>query len=218
MGSLLLRRGELDFELIGDYATASGLGETDRLKVGTDTPGSAQCLILALVNERTSGPMEAVLAELQAGRHLMTIGRPTSGRTASYRSIPGFPGWYAISGEIRPASAQSLVGTGLRPFIRVETDDEDERIAYDGFDPDRPLTVLLEQAIEKDRFDEARLIRDFPHSSGFPTTPRMPPVTASTGAGEDEASAPEPEPVDEALRRAWYVIEGMRAFGRIPED
>jgi hypothetical protein len=46
----------------------------------------------------------------------------------------------------------------------------------------------------------------------------MPPVTAGTGAGDDEASAPEPEPVDEALQRAWYVIEGMRAFGRIPED
>ncbi|MEZ5278175.1 MAG: hypothetical protein R3F07_17470 [Opitutaceae bacterium] len=214
LGALLARNDRLVLDLIGDYATVAGMEATDRLTVQTEPADSSTSLVIVLVNEETGGPLEAVLAELQSRHRILSIGRTTAGLTATYRPLPGFPGWHAISGEIRPASLGSLVGIGLQPSIPVDAEAATEKEAYDRFDPEKPLQTVLEQSIEKERYDEARLLREFPH----PDTAAVPRPTARTTPTENETDNPPPPPVDQSLRRAFYVIEGMRAFGRIPED
>lgn len=217
LGSLLAGGDELAFDLIGQYTSGSGFEVTDRLVVSTDVTRSGQVTVIVLINGLTSGSLEAVLAELQAKQRILTIGTRSAGLTATYRRIPAHPGWYAINGEIKPVSTGSLVGIGLDPAIPVNVDSDDETVAYAGFDPERPLNTILEQAVEKERFDEARLLEEFsrgarPAPSRQPIEPGMDLTNADS---EDLPESIEPQPIDQALRSAFYVIEGMRALGRI---
>lgn len=216
LGSLLAGPSELSFDLIGGYADASGLEETDRLTVSTDAAQPGESTVIVLINELTSGALEAVLAELQAKRRILIIGSHTEGLTATYRRIPGYPGWFAVSGEIRPASTESLIGIGLEPDIPVEVDPDDEAVAYAVFDPEQPLGTILEQAVQKERFDEARLLEEFSRR-GAPA-PLTQPAEPDPDGPEARSEPLEPQPIDQTLRRAFFVIEGMRALGRIVED
>lgn len=220
LGSLLAGDAALGFDLIGQYARGSEFAETDRLVVSTETAPSPGATVLVLINGLTSGALEAVLAELQANNRVLTIGTRSAGLTATYRRIPAHPGWFAVNGEIRPESTGSLVGIGLDPAIQVDVDPDDETVAYADFDPDRPLNTILEQAVEKERFDEARLLEEFSRG-GRPTPSSQPNDTAIGGPvadPEEDSEIIEPQPIDRALRSAFYVIEGMRALGRIVED
>lgn len=216
LGTLLAGSDTLVFDLIGQYGSAEGLEPSDRLTVSTDTPLADETTVIVLINGLTSGPLEAVLAELQAKGRILTIGARTAGHTATYRRIPGYPGWYAVSGEIRPVTAGSLIGVGIDPAIQVEEDPEAEAAAYARFDPERPLSTILEQAVEKERFDEARLQEEFTRGGSAASSRQT--ADPESDDAEAQPDATEPELTDHALRSAFFVIEGMRALGRIVED
>jgi hypothetical protein len=213
LGALLAGSDELAFDLVGQYGPADGPGLSDRLTVANHDPDAGGATVIVLTNNLTSGPLEAVLAELQANRRILIVGTRTAGLTATHRRIPGNPGWYAVSGEIRPDSTGSLIGIGIDPAIQVETDPEAEAAAYAGFDPERPLSTILEQAVEKERFDEARLLEEF--TRGGPVSRIQATPDTVVEDSELQPEPVEPGPIDHTLRSAFYVIEGMRALGRI---
>ncbi len=215
LATLLAGEEKLVFDLLGQYATTAGMKESNRLIVATDEPSSGNPTVIVLTNRETSGPLEAILSELQAHRSIMIIGTRTAGLTAAFRRVPGNPGWYVISGEIQPASEGSLVGSGLSPDIQVEVDADDESAAYAGFDPNLPLNTILEQAVEKERFDEAHLLAEFSRIGSVQPLPQ-PTEPVDEEAAETGAET-HSRPIDQALRRSFYVIEAMRALGRIIE-
>jgi len=211
LGSTLVGPGKLTLEIIGDYGVESGIGATDVLTVQSDGSPPHPAVVIVLTNLMTSGPLEPILSELQAAQSIIGIGMRTSGGTATYRSIPGYPDWYTISGEIRSGTDGSLVDTGFSPAILVEATPDEDLAGYKGYDPNRPLSAVLEQAMEKERFDEARLQREFSQSAA---TSAQPPK----GETESEASGEEPTATDPVFRHAFFVIEGMRALGRLSAD
>ncbi|RKX32903.1 MAG: hypothetical protein DRP71_11390 [Verrucomicrobia bacterium] len=207
LGSTLVGSGNLTLEIIGDYGIESGIGDTDLLTIRSDDSPPRSAVVIVLTNGMTSGFLEPVLSELQAAHSIIGIGMQTAGRTATYRSVPGYQDWYTISGEIRSGADGSLVDTGFMPAILVEATADEDLAGYEGFDPARPLSATLEQAMEKERFDEARLQREFSRSAE-PITPTP-----------DSETASEPPPAtDPVFRHAFFVIEGMRALGRLPAD
>jgi hypothetical protein len=211
LGSTLVGQGKLTLEIIGDYGVESGIGATDILTVQSDESPPRPAVVIVLTNETTSGPLEPILSELQAAHSIIGIGMQTAGETATYRSIPGYPDWYTISGEIRSGASGSLVNSGFIPAILVEATPDEDLAGYKGYDPNRPLSAVLEQAMEKERFDEARLQREFSQSVA---TSDQPP----SGEAESEIPDEEPTATDPVFRHAFFVIEGMRALGRLPAD
>jgi hypothetical protein len=211
LGSTLVGPGNLKLEIIGDYGVESGIGSTDLLTIRSNDSATGPAVVIVLTNGMTSGPLEPVLSELQAAHRIIGIGMRTAGRTATYQSIPGYPDWYTISGEIRSGADGSLVDSGFTPAILVEATAEEDLAGYEGFDPNRRLSATLEQAMEKERFDEARLLREFSQSAEpFDPTPD----------GETESENPDevPTATDPVFRHAFFVIEGMRALGHLPAD
>jgi hypothetical protein len=211
LGSILVGPGKLTLEIIGDYGVESGIGDTDLLTIRSDDSAAEQAVVIVLTNGMTSGPLEPVLSELQAARRIIGIGMRTAGRTATYQSIPSYPDWYTISGEIRSDADGSLVDCGFTPAILVDATAEEDLAGYQGFDPGRRLSATLEQAMEKERFDEARLQREFSRS----VEPSNPTTDGGTESGDPDEV---PAPTDPVFRHAFFVIEGMRALGRLPAD
>jgi hypothetical protein len=210
-GSTLVGSKNLTLEIVGNYGVEYGIGDTDVLTIQSDNFAPRSAVVIVLTNGATLGPIEAVLAELQAARSIIGIGMRSAGHTATYRSVPGYSNWYTIRGEIRSRAAGSLVEFGFTPAILVEVTPEQDSDGYRGFDPDRPLDNVLKQAVEKERFDEARLQRQFSNSPE-PITPGL--------SSETEPKDPDVEhgAFDPVFRHAFFVIEGMRALGRLSED
>jgi hypothetical protein len=211
LGSTLVGPGKLTLDIIGDYGVESGIGATDVLTIQSDQSPPHPAVVIVLTNETTSGPLEPILSELQAAQRIIGIGMRTAGKTATYRSIPGYPDWYTISGEIRSGTGGSLVNSGFIPAILVEATPGEDLAGYEDYDPNRPLSAVLEQAMQKERFDEARLQREFSQSA--PTS--APPPSGETGSEipDEERTATDP-----VFRHAFFVIEGMRALGRLSAD
>jgi hypothetical protein len=211
LGSTLVGQGELNLGIIGDYGVESGIGSTDALTIRSDESTPHPAVVIVLTNEETSGPLEPILSELQAAQSIIGIGMHTAGQTATYRSVPGYPDWYTISGEIRSGADGSLVNSGFNPVILVDATPEEDLAGYNGYDPNRSLSAVLEQAMEKERFDEARLQREFSQSADTS-------IPLPSGEIDPEILDEEPSATDQVFRHAFFVIEGMRALGRLPAD
>ncbi|MDR2512969.1 MAG: hypothetical protein LBD01_04150 [Puniceicoccales bacterium] len=83
-----------------------------------NTPATALCVIL--VNKGTSGPIEAMLADLQSAGKVILVGSVTAGDTANYTPFKEYPSWLRIAGELQSASStQSFVGKGVEPRVSV---------------------------------------------------------------------------------------------------
>lgn len=102
--------------------------------------------VFVLVNRRTRGPIEAMLAGLQAQEAVLLIGEPTGGRTGVYSSYrgngPDAPEVFLLKGEVRPGGGESLIPLGAQPAIRVEVDPADEVAAWTRHNEGAPLESL----------------------------------------------------------------------------
>jgi hypothetical protein len=202
-----LARRPLELETVGVYPVAGAAGSSGRFRAEPRF-SNRSAPVIAIVNQETRGPIEAVLDVLQNRREIVAAGLPTPGRVATYQPIPGSPGFYVISGEIRGVSRPSLVGRGFIPAMSAVATAEEDRRGYLAFEAGRPLSELLADRVEKPRFDEARLIRHFERGLP-PTAPDDPPATEAAEAAEQRP------PVDAALQRALHLIEALRALGKV---
>lgn len=213
----LLAESEFEIILAGQEAPKS-------LPVAPAELGQARGMRVALVNRDTAGPVEAVLASLQRRGELFLVGEKTRGDTGRFRPSPEHPEWTVIDADFRPAADQSLLGLGLDPGLSVSVTPAEDAKAYTALDRGAAVSSLLDTAVEKTRFDEARLLRQ--HSqTGDDRRPRVIPLTpapappdapAQSSEGAREQALPE-TPVDRILHRAVNTMVALRALRRLPD-
>lgn len=112
----------------------------------------------------------------------------------------------------------------LSPDIAVGTTPEEDRRAYEALVKGAPLAAVVRPSVEKERYDEAAMMRD--HANGVPVPDSPPPVDAAApapaappapaaeatpGEGADKAK-PAPPPVDAVLQRAMQIYQGLKAL------
>lgn len=162
-------------------------------------PAETKRKVFVLVNRGTAGPIEAMLADLQAREKITLAGTATAGKTAVYAPLENAPQWSKISGEIRPENPpKTLLVSGAAPDLRVAVSDANDLYAWQG--------------VERGATPEAVL--------------RLPKNGAGTTAAADAAKPAEGDAVeaftgtDMTLRRAYdvlvalQVMEGMAASAR----
>ncbi|MDR2982582.1 MAG: hypothetical protein LBV12_10100 [Puniceicoccales bacterium] len=122
---------------LGDYPVPAA----EPLKVD-DTAAPAR--VVVLVNKGTAGPIEPMLADLQAKGKVILVGTATAGATARYRQLDATSGWWTISGELCTGeSKRSLVGSGVLPKVQVAVSAENDLLAWHWIERGvSPLVIL----------------------------------------------------------------------------
>jgi hypothetical protein len=108
-------------------------------------------------------------------------------------------------------SAFTLGSAGSQPSpkVVVKTDAETDRRAYDALDAGAPLGALISGKIEKERFDEATLVKEFKNGNPDAEPPPGPDPTAPKPANGPEKPAPL---VDRVLQRAVHLHRALVAL------
>lgn len=135
---------------------------------------------------------------------------------------PATPG--AVLEMIGPLVHDKLITLGVAgsqpaPRIIVKIDAKTDRQAYDAFDHGTPITELISGKIEKDRFDEAALVKDFKNGNTDAEPPSLPdPSQPDDTADSDnpaETLAKKPAPLrDHVLQRALNLQQALSALRR----
>jgi hypothetical protein len=94
-------------------------------------------------------------------------------------------------------------GHHFTPAIAVESSAADEKRAYQALDDGATVASLVADHPEKQRNDEASLMKPTPDSPGSDAAPTEPPVTSSN---------PTSPPTDAALQRAVQLFRGLKAM------
>ncbi len=151
-------------------------------------------VVLAMVNGKTAGPLEAWLEVFQEKESMLAVGTTTAGQPGIYDKYLGFPDYYIIKGELQPESG-SLVGIGLKPRFLVEVTPEQNYLAY--------------TSVERGTVDIASMLR---HDR---TTAVATP--AGTGAAATTTTTTV-EAADPVLQRAVDVVAALQVLGRVPSS
>jgi hypothetical protein len=171
-------------------------------------PASAVPRVFVLVNHATSGPIEAMLDDLQERGKIILVGSATAGRTAALAALKGHPGWQIIVGEIQLAHPRvqrpkrnpelSIVGIGVQPEVHVHATPQMELLAW--------------QRVESGE-SPAALLRSMASSVGAPSSSNSGNNTGGKNAAVSLAShhsAP-----DAPLRRAHDILTALQVMGEI---
>ncbi len=158
-------------------------------------PEPAKAPVLVIVNRRTSGPLEAVLAALQAEGKIFLIGGATAGETGVFKPLEPHAGRWAISGEILPAGGASLVGVGVSPKFPVTVTPEDEFLSWQLVERGAPLAGVLRRDSIGRTESAAALAKDAEPASG--------------------KSAAHTDATDPALQRAQDILAALQVLGGV---
>ncbi len=145
---------------------------------------------IVLINQKTSGAIEAAVDALQRTGKIVTVGTRTAGDTGSYGAIPGVEGYYVIDGEVRAMSGPSLLGVGLEPEVPVDVTAAEDFTGYQ----------LLETGYSAEAILRTRL-------------PALDPLEASEDSEEAEET-----PIDPILQRAVEVVIALQVLGKLPME
>jgi hypothetical protein len=179
-------------------------------------------LTLVLVNHGTSGPVEAVLDALQRAGEIILVGTATAGDATVFVDAPDGSGWQVRSSVLSAVRNENAAPVAVAPRMLIDVTDSDDATAYGALESGTELALLLDPPVEKPRFDEARLLRQFDDST------RRTPPPAGTGAAPSTAPAPAPAaaarangspvrpPFDRVLHRAVNTVIALEALGRLP--
>ncbi|MDB6114198.1 MAG: hypothetical protein JWQ83_1354 [Lacunisphaera sp.] len=125
---------------------------------------------------------------------------------------PGLPIPVAqVLGNMKGVFTLGIVGSHPEPTVIVKSDAATDRRAYDALEAGTPLDQLISGKVEKERFDEATLVKEFKNGNPDAEPPPGPDPTAAKPAG-----APEKVPalVDRVLQRAVHLHHGLQALRR----
>jgi hypothetical protein len=113
-----------------------------------------------------------------------------------------------------PAVTLGVPGSHPEPRVVLQTDAAHDRRAYDALDNGTAVAVLISGKIEKNRFDEATLVKEFKEGNPDPEPDPEPDPTAPAAA-DAKAEPKKPEPViDLVLQRAVDVHRALLALRR----
>ncbi len=121
----------------------------------------------------------------------------------------------ALAPGYLPAGVITLApaGTTLPADIVVDVSAEADRRAYEAYERGTALTSLVTTTTEKQRFDEAELIRrDAAEAAGKSPEPKTPPPPSR---GRGRGGQPPPPVVDSLLQRAVQLHRSLLALGRL---
>ena len=105
---------------------------------------------------------------------------------------------------------------GLTVKIPVKIDSAHDRAACDAIAAGKPLAGLIEEKVEKRRFDEARLARAHANGGGDETPAEAADNTDKPGPVDSAAQPPPEAPVkDLVLQRAVYLHRALIALGHL---
>lgn len=105
----------------------------------------------------------------------------------------------ALAGPRPGAITLGIAGSRPTPDVVVRQSPEADRAAYDAADRGTPLAALISGRLEKERYDESSLAKDFAngHHDAAPPPPPDPTAPAAT-----KANPPPAPPLDRVLQRA----------------
>lgn len=113
-----------------------------------------------------------------------------------------------------PANALTLGDASSNPAPKtiVQTTPETDRRAYDALDAGTPLEALLSGKIDKNRYDEATLVKDFTNGNHNPEPPPPP----DPAAKKSDSTPPAPPPLtDRVLQRAVHLHRTLLSLNRL---
>jgi len=159
-------------------------------------------------------------------RHTDSTAASIAALNAALDSYPKGTALYILISPATPAAVLDAVNTpasrgltvgiataNFSPKIAVKTTSEEDRRAYDAFETGTPLGELISGKIEKERFDEAMLVKEFKSGNTEPPPELSTDPTKTTGtAGEGKPAAAPPK--DRVLQRALNVQEALLALRR----
>lgn len=114
-----------------------------------------------------------------------------------------------------PLPARALVlgvdGSTPAPTVVVRGDAATDRRAYDAADGGMPLAALINGKLDKERYDEAALVREFSNGN---RDPRPPPAPNPGTTAPTDPKKPEPVPAltDRVLQRAVQLHRALLAI------
>ncbi len=155
----------------------------------------------ATATEESTTALRAVLTAHPADRRLFILISPTTPSS--------------VLEMIGPFIHEKLITIGVAgshpaPRVIVKTDAKTDRLAYDAFDHGTPIAELISGKIEKDRFDEAALVKDFKNGNSDAEPPSLPDPSQP-----DEVAAKKPAPLrDHVLQRALNLQQALSALRR----
>lgn len=204
LGSMLTRQPEMRLPVLGEYPARGADISDGALVIEGRQMRRAQPAVFTLSNHETQGPVEALLDQLKHDGEIISVGTPSAGRTAVFRQFPNLPRYYLIHGEIRAADGDSLVEEGFLPRVRVNVSAEEDLIGYSRLRDDVPLEQVVQARVAKQRFDEARLLRE---------RGALPPQEVIE---EPQPDQDDPQPaLDLILQRAINIVRALEALGEI---
>ncbi len=123
---------------------------------------------------------------------------------------PGTPPAFAAALTRPPANVLTI---GIKesvpaPAVVVAQSTAADRRAYDALDTGVPLAALVNGRLEKERYDESSLVRDFTNGNRSPAPPAGPDPTAARKTGEE----PAPHLTDRVLQRAIQLHRALLAI------
>jgi len=99
--------------------------------------------IMVLLNNKTSGPWEVQLADLQAENKITTIGTATAGNTGIYEKFWDTPTYYKLVAQKLPQNGQSILQTGLIPNISIDVRTDDDYQSYYAINKGYKVTDMI---------------------------------------------------------------------------
>lgn len=165
----------------------------------TENKDHSPPVVLALVNGQTSGPLEAWLEVFQEKESVLAVGQPTAGQPGKYEKYDSQPGYYIITGELRPESG-SLTGVGVKPRFLVEVTPQQNDVAY--------FTV------ERGTVDISNMLRH--ERTATTAAPAAATGNATSAPPATQSVTVTTEATDLVLQRAVDVVAALQVLGRVP--
>lgn len=157
------------------------------------------------------GALRELLANRAAARPLFVLLGPAT-PAALRAAIPGnAPGVLTLAAK----------DAGFAASVAIAVEPARDHAAAEALAAGRPPRELVEEKIEKDRYDEARLARDHANGRHERQTDAAAPDSDTANPAADKASKtggsfPTPPLQDILLQRAVFIHRGLLALGRIP--
>ncbi|HKB56286.1 MAG TPA: hypothetical protein VKC51_01740, partial [Lacunisphaera sp.] len=119
----------------------------------------------------------------------------------------------AIIATVAQSSALTLGASGSLPApkVIVQADAATDRRAYDALETGTPLATLISGKIEKERFDEATLVKEFKNGNPDAEPPPLPDPAAPKLATALGKTVPL---IDGVLQRAVHLHRALLALRR----
>lgn len=167
-------------------------------KATPDAPALVLDLRYATASDESVAALHASLAGHPAGTSLFVLVSPATPSALAN----------AVAGEL----TLGPTGTLPAPKVIVQTDAATDRRAFDAHESGLALADLINGKIEKDRYDEASLMKDFKSGNIAAEPPPGPDPTAT------KPGTPEKVPVltDRVLQRAMHLHRALLALRRPP--